>query len=73
MHYFYEIIRNILAKQGYIGKYDPRHILAFMYVEHSTLDSMSIEQLKCEIKIAIDCINYSDIETAESLAKSYGL
>ena len=68
-----QMIRERLAKMGYIGKYDPRHIEAYMRLEHSTLDGLSSRQFDSEIKIGIECINADGLENAEKCAQSLGL
>jgi len=70
---YQKMIRERLAKMGYIGKYNPRHIEAYMRLEHSTLDGLSSKQFDNEIKICIDCIKYDGIENAENCASSMGL
>lgn len=52
---------------------DPRHVEAYMRVEHHTLDNLSPVQFTKEIKIAVACIKEDGIANAEALAKSYGL
>lgn len=68
-----EMIREDLAKAGYIGKYDPRHIEAYMRLEHSTLDGLSARQFAAEVEIARQCLDHADEEESEALALSYGL
>jgi hypothetical protein len=71
--YYQKIIRERLASMGYIGKYDPRHIEAYMRLEHSTLDGLSSAQFNKEINIAMDCVNLDGSDNAEKCAKSFGL
>lgn len=52
---------------------DPRHILGFMYLEHSTLDGLSIGQFRQEVEIGLSCIEEGGIENAEKCAQSWGL
>jgi hypothetical protein len=70
---YQQMIRERLASMGYIGKYDPRHIEAYMRLEHSTLDGLSYAQFNKEIKTSMECVNLDGTENAESLARSYGL
>ena len=68
-----EAIRIEAAKRGFIGKYNPRHIEAYMRLEHSTLDGLSPKQFSDEIGIAMECINVDGAGNAEKLAQSFGL
>lgn len=52
--------------------YDPRHIEAFMRVEHSTLDGLSPSRFRSEVKIAMMAVDEGGKEFAESIAKSFG-
>lgn len=52
--------------------YDPRHIEAYMRVEHSTLDGLSPSRFKAEAKLAAACVDEGGIEMAERIAKSFG-
>lgn len=65
-------IREELARQGKIGT-DPRHVEAYMRLEHSTLDGLSRSQFKQEVAIGIACIEEGGILAAESCAQSFGL
>lgn len=51
---------------------DPRHVEAYMRLEHGTLDALSREQWAAEVAIAVALIN-EDPAGAERLAESYGL
>lgn len=68
-----QFIKEQLAKMGYIGKYDERHVEAFIRIEHSTLDGLSLKQFENEIKIAIECINEVGTKESEKYALSFGL
>lgn len=68
-----EAIREITAKLGYIGQYDPRHIEAYMRLVHSTLDGLTHKQFVEEVKVSIECIDIEGESVAESLAVSYNL
>jgi hypothetical protein len=52
--------------------YDPRHIEAFMRVEHSTLDGLTPSRFRSEVKIAAMCVDEGGKENAELIAKSFG-
>lgn len=54
-------------------QYDPRHIEAFMRVEHPTLDGLPLDQFKREVRIASLCINEAGVAQSERIAASFGL
>lgn len=62
-----------IAESGLSGKCDPRHIEAWMRVEHSTLDHLTRGEFLKEIRFAAECINECGVEESEGLAQSYGL
>lgn len=70
--YYTTAINAILCKIGAIG-YDPRHVEAYMRLEHSTLDGLSAGQFAREVRISLECIDYAGKKSAESLAVSFGL
>ena len=51
---------------------NPRHIEAWMRLEHGCLDGLSASQFRAEVKIALECIAASTPEENESLAQSEG-
>ena len=65
-------IREEAARQGRIGT-DPRHIEAWMRLEHGCLDGLGKEQFRSEVKIALSCIDAATTQESESLAQSYAL
>lgn len=67
-----KIIAERMKKMGIDG-FDPRHIEAYMRLEHSTLDGLSSQQFDDEILIGIECIKEDGLENAEMCAKSFGL
>lgn len=67
------MIREILASGGQIGRYDPRHVEAWMRSEHGTLDALSRGRFASEVRIAAQCIDEAGVSVSESLAKSEGL
>ena len=69
---YYESIRNEIAKQGKIG-IDPRHVEAYMRLEHSTLDGLTKSQFNSEVSIGIQCVEYAGADSAESCAQSFGI
>ena len=48
--------------------YDPRHIEAFMRVEHSTLDGLSPSRFRSEVRLAALAVDEGGKELAESVA-----
>lgn len=53
--------------------YDPRHIEAYMRVEHGTLDHLDARRFADEAHIAARCVEIGGVEKAEELAGTYGL
>jgi len=70
---YQDTIRVELAKQGMIGKHDPRHIEGYMRLQYGCLDHLSRSEFAAEVAIGAQCIDADGINNAESLAKSYGL
>ena len=68
-----QMIREVMAKRGDVGRYDARHVEAFMRVEHSTLDGLSKQQFASEVVIACKCIEEVGANRSEAIAKSFGL
>lgn len=66
-------IRMRLAETGHVGKYEPRHIEAYMRLECGTLDGLSRERFNAEVEISRQCVDAGGVEDAEALAQSYGL
>ena len=52
--------------------YDPRHIEAYMRIEHSTLDALTPARFRGEVRFACACVDEGGIEMAEQIAKSFG-
>lgn len=73
MSSYEQVIRETLARIGRVGAADPRHVEAWMLIEHSTLDGLSWAQFASEVKIALACIEAGPLADSESLATSYGL
>lgn len=67
-----EMIREALARVGLIGV-EPRHVEAWMRLEHGTLDALGEPQFQEEVEIAAMCVKEAGAERSEGLAKSYGL
>lgn len=66
-----EMVRKILARYD-IDDVDPRHVLAFMYQERTTLDGIDCKRFR---RIALDCV--PDVRAnrgaAEALATFEGI
>jgi len=52
---------------------DPRHVEAWMRLEHSTLDWMDAARFRSEVRIAVECIRAASAEQTSDLARSLGL
>lgn len=52
---------------------DPRHVEAFMRLEHPTLDHLSRDRFAGEARIAALCVREVGTDEAEALAASFGL
>lgn len=61
-----------LIKQFAPG-HDPRHVEAYMRIEHPTLDGLSRMEFADEVEFAVICITADGLENAELCAKSFGL
>lgn len=53
--------------------YDPRHVEAFMRLEHPTLDHLSRVEFAREVRVAVACVDECLPGQAEAIALSYGL
>jgi len=69
---YFEKIRCAIANQGKIGV-DPRHVEAYMRLEHPTLDGLTNAQFRHEVSIGIACVEHDGILNAERCANSFGL
>lgn len=69
---YYDRIRTEIAQQGAIG-IDPRHVEAYMRLEHSTLDGLSGSQFSSEVGVGIACVRHEGLDIAERCAQSFGL
>jgi hypothetical protein len=59
--------------QALAPTHDPRLIEAFMRVGHSTLDGLSPNEFKREVRLSAACIDEAGVEFSEQIAKSVGL
>jgi hypothetical protein len=71
--YYAQIIREALARIGRIGAASPRHVEAWMRLEHGCLDGLGADQFRAEVRIALECIEAGPLADSESLAQSMGL
>ena len=69
---YQQIIAADLAKRSR-SDIDPRHVEAYMRIEHPCLDALSPSQFREEITIAIECVDVAGKADAESAAQSFGL
>jgi hypothetical protein len=69
---YQDTIRECAARVGRT-RIDPRHVEAWMLVEHPTLDGLSPRQFDAEVAAAIACIDEAGVEQSEALAGSFGL
>lgn len=66
----YSLYRDAILKLA--PEYDPRHVEAYIRLEHGTLDALSREQFSREVRISCACIDTAGIKAAEDLALSFG-
>lgn len=52
---------------------DPRHIEAYMRVEHTTLDGLNPRRFAAEVCLARQCVREGGRDMAERIAQSFGL
>jgi hypothetical protein len=52
---------------------DARLVEAWMLLECGTLDDLSIDRFRHEVRVALSCIAEATPEQSEALATSYGL
>ena len=69
---YQRMIREELARKGYVGQYDPRHIEAYMRIEHPTLDGLSKASFRKEIEWSRQAVDL-DPAAAERCAQSFAL
>jgi hypothetical protein len=73
MSTYQQMVRDSLARSGNIGAADPRHVEAWMRLEHGCLDGLSRQQFADEVIIALQCIAAGPLADSEALAASLGL
>lgn len=65
--------RSIIAKGLVPQGIDPRHVEAYIRLNHSTLNHLDWPEIRREVRIALGCIKHGGMEQAESCAQSFGL
>ena len=73
MSFYQRTIRETMARAGRIGAADPRHVEAWMRLEHGSLNGLSRVQFAAEVDMALECIAAGPTADSESLATSMGL
>jgi len=73
MNRYQQLIREAIARAGQVGAADPRHVEAWMRLEHGCLDGLSRAQFVAEVKTALACIAAGPLPDSEALAQSMGL
>ena len=71
--FYHSLIRETMARFGRLGAVDPRHVEAWMRLEHGTLDALTRRQLTAAVRSALDCIAASSCSENDALAASFGL
>ena len=69
---YQQMIRESMARAGRVGAADPRHVEAWMRVEHPTLDGLAGRQFDAEVQNALECIAAGPLADSEALASSMG-
>lgn len=69
MSHYQDTIRRALGNRDY----DPRHIEAYLRLQHGTLDHLSTDQMRDEIEVCVLCVDADGEAAAESLADTYAI
>ena len=72
MNGYQQSIAEHLAKLGR-GDIKPHHVEGYMRCQYGTLDALTRDRFKKEVKISVACIDQGGVEAAEELAASFGL
>lgn len=72
MSAYHSMITDHLAKARR-ADVDPRHVEAWMRVEHTTLDGLSFAAFHAETIVAADATAEAGPDASEALAASFGL
>lgn len=73
MSSYSQLIREVMARTGRMEAADPRHVEAWMRLEHGCLDGLSGQQFTDEVRIALECIAAAPQADSEALATNLGL
>ena len=65
--------RDLILATLHDRRHDPRHVEAYMRLEHPTLDGLSRGRFAAEVEIAVECIDQGGADVAEELACSFNL
>ena len=72
MSAYHPLIREASGRRGRPDA-DPRHVEAWMRLEHPTLDALSPVAFELEVGVALACIDAAGAAESEKLAASLGL
>lgn len=71
---YQEMIRESLARQGFVGAADPKLIEGWMRLgQGGTLDHLTRAAFDLEVAIALECIREAGEEESRKLAESYAI
>jgi len=73
MNHNSQMIRETMARNGHVAAADPRHVEAWMRLEHGCLDGLSRQRFTEEVAIAVACVAAGPQAQSEALAQSMGL
>jgi hypothetical protein len=73
MSAYRQMIRETMARTGHVATADPRHVEAWMRLQHGCLDGLSSQQFTDEVSIALRCVAAGPLSNSEALAASFGL
>ena len=63
----------LLSSRGLDPQADPRHVEAWMRLEHSTLDALGPARFATEALTALACVAEAGVADSEALAQTFGL
>ena len=73
MSYYQQLIREAMPEIERLAAADPRHVEAWLRLEHGCLDGLSRQQFTEEVAIALQCVAAAPTADSEALAASFGL
>lgn len=68
---YQNLIKNILTDLN--SKADPRHVEAWIRIEHPTLDHLTQKDFRKEVPVALECLEANGLDRSEELATSMGI